>query len=41
LAGMTGVVWKVVKNKVRIGIHLLGQDVSMELSLEAVRRVVA
>jgi len=41
LAGMTGVVWKVEKNTVRIGIHLLGQDVSMELSLEVVRRIVA
>jgi len=41
LVGMAGEVRKVGKNTVRIGVHLLGQDVSMELSLEAVRKIVA
>jgi len=41
LTGMAGEVWRVGKTTVRIGVRLLGQDVSMELSLEAVRRIVA
>lgn len=39
LEDMTGVVWKIKKTTVEIGIHLFGQDMSMEVPMEDVCRV--
>lgn len=33
---MSGIIWKIKKNTVEIGIHLFGQDMSMEVPMEAV-----
>lgn len=39
LENMTGVIWKVKKTTVEIGIHLFGQDMPMEVPVEDVCRV--
>jgi len=39
LEHMTGIVWKVKKNTVEIGVHLFGQDMPMEVPVEDVCRL--
>ena len=33
---MSGIIWKVKKNTVEIGVRLFGQDMSMEVPMESV-----
>lgn len=33
---MEGIIWRVKKNTVEIGIHLFGQDISMEVSMDEI-----
>lgn len=35
---MSGVIWKIKKNTVEIGIHLFGQDIPMEVPIENIRQ---